>query len=271
MRTPMANALRSSATPRCLRRAKTSRAEWPQARMTARAGMCTARPSWVTVTPRTAPRASSSMSVTCVRKRTSPPHERMRATMLVTTSGRTSEPMCGLASQRMSRGEPASTSVRRTRRCRGFLVPVLSLPSENVPAPPSPNWMLDAGSSSPVALKWRTALVRLVASSPCSMRRGARPASARVRAAKSPAHPAPTTMGRSSASGAMAALRGRSNEGSAPSTARTRRASRGGTCSRSRNSSMPGTTSMRALRVKCTFDFLRASIDLRCSSTRDRS
>lgn len=41
--------------------------------------------------------------------------------------------MCGLASHRMSRGEPASTKVSRISRWAGFLVPVLSLPSEKVP------------------------------------------------------------------------------------------------------------------------------------------
>ena len=36
-------------------------------------------------------------------------------------------------------GAPASTKVSRIRRWAGFFVPVLSLPSEKVPAPPRPN------------------------------------------------------------------------------------------------------------------------------------
>ncbi len=44
-----------------------------------------------------------------------------------------SEPMCGLASHRISRGAPASTKVSRIRRWAGFLVPVLSFPVREGP------------------------------------------------------------------------------------------------------------------------------------------
>ena len=58
-----------------------------------------------------------------------------------------SVPMCGLASTRMSAGAPASTKASSTWRIWGDLIPVFSLPSENVPAPPSPNWMFVRSSS----------------------------------------------------------------------------------------------------------------------------
>ena len=170
----------------------------------------------------------------------------MRWEMLVTTVGRMSEPMCGLASHRMSRGEPASTKVSRISRWAGFLVPVLSLPSENVPAPPRPNWMLLSGSRMRSLRKRSIVCERRNAGSPRSMSRGLRPASARVRAAKRPAQPAPTTTGRSL--GALGT--GEGNEGAAPSTMRMRERSRSATlltasCSRRRLVS-----STRKLKIK---------------------
>lgn len=79
----------------------------------------------------------------------------------------------------------------------GILVPVLSLPSEKVPAPPRPNWILLSGSRMRSFRKRSIACERRNAGSPRSMSKGLRPASASVSAAKRPAHPAPTTTGRS--------------------------------------------------------------------------
>ena len=109
-------------------------------------------------------------------------------------------PTCGLASQSMRRGAPASTKVCRISRWAGLLVPVASLPSEKVPEPPRPNCMLLSGSRMPVALNRSMASVLLREPSPRSTRSGATPASASASAQKSPAHPAPTTTGRSSPS-----------------------------------------------------------------------
>lgn len=55
--------------------------------------------------------------------------------MALTTPQSLSVPMCGFASMRMSCGAPKRTKVRRICSPRGSFVPVLSLPSENVPAP----------------------------------------------------------------------------------------------------------------------------------------
>ena len=61
-------------------------------------------------------------------------------------AGRCRYGVCG------SRGCPPALRPRqRSRRrwlIRGSWVPVVSLPSENVPAPPSPNWTLESGSLS---------------------------------------------------------------------------------------------------------------------------
>ena len=73
---------------------------------------------------------------------------------------------------------------------------VVSLPSEKVPAPPSPNWMLAFSSSSPVAEKCSTARTRSARAGPRSSTRGAKPCWASASAAKSPAGPSPQTTGR---------------------------------------------------------------------------
>ena len=66
-----------------------------------------------------------------------------------TTLRSRSVPMWGLWEERMSSGAPCSTSTSSTAESRGSWVPVVSLPSEKAPAPPSPNWTLEAGHSSP--------------------------------------------------------------------------------------------------------------------------
>ena len=62
--------------------------------------------------------------------------------------------MWGLASHSDVLGPGAGLDERRRARggAAGLFVPVVSLPSENVPAPPTPNWMLLSGSRTPVAL-----------------------------------------------------------------------------------------------------------------------
>ena len=201
------------------------------------------------------------MSVSLVSNRISPPSCSMPSTMFVTTVGRMSDPMCGLASQRISRGAPEVTSVCKIRRCSWFLVPVVSFPSENVPAPPSPNWILLSGSSAAVVLKRSMSAVRRQASWPRSMRSGCRPALARASAAKRPAQPAPTTTGRSE--GRRASATGAGKLGSPPSMIRIWRCVSASRLLTSWFSSIWQASSTRALRIKCTLLFLRASTDLR--------
>ena len=77
-----------------------------------------------------------------------------------------------------------------------FLMPVISLPSENVPAPPSPNCTFVSGASSPVAQNFCTAFCRSCTAAPRSSTIGRSPASARHSAAIIPAGPEPATTGR---------------------------------------------------------------------------
>ena len=264
MRTPMAKVLRSMGTPRSRSSSKTSRAECPQARMTQLAATRSSvwEPSaavWVSVTERTRPPVTS-RSLMRQRQRTSPPVSSIMRTMLVTTRGSTSLPTWGLASHRICGWAPASTKVSRMRRWAGLLVPVCSLPSENVPAPPTPYWMLLSTSSSPVALCASTTLLRRAASSPRSTSRGERPALARESAQKRPAQPAPTTTGR--ASGATAAPgqpKGSSSTTRTPFSAWER-------VSLERTAASwegPPASSARRVKVSTMSAFLRASMERR--------
>jgi len=93
----------------------------------------------------------------------------------------------------MSCGAPCSTKVSSTKRIRpcGSRMPVLSLPSENVPAPPSPNCTLEAGSSAPPFQKDSTFSRRRPISSPRSISSGFCPAMASTSAQNSPRRPGP--------------------------------------------------------------------------------
>ncbi len=73
--------------------------------------------------------------------------------------------------------------------------PLVSLPSEKVPAPPSPKWTWLSGFSMPFSQKERTSESRSGTALPRSRRRTGIPFAASVRAAKSPAGPQPTTTG----------------------------------------------------------------------------
>ena len=107
-----------------------------------------------------------------------------------------SVPTWGSASVRMLSGAPQDTSASMMKRWRRSRVPVFSLPSENVPAPPSPNWTFERTFSSPVAQKRSTSRRLRSTHSPRSSRIGRAPQRASTSAANSPAGPAPITTGR---------------------------------------------------------------------------
>ena len=115
--------------------------------------------------------------------------------MLFTTRVSTSVPTWGFASYVTERGAPWLANSRRTCAIRLSCVPVLSFPSENVPAPPSPNWTLHSVSSAPPLLKAATLAVRASASRPRSRTMGRSPARASVRAQNIPAGPKPAMTG----------------------------------------------------------------------------
>ena len=105
--------------------------------------------------------------------------------------------MWGFASYRISSGAPARTISVRTRRpnCSLSLIRVFSLPSEKVPAPPSPNCTFDSGSRLFCCQKVSTLRDRSSTGSPRSITRGFRPARASIRPQNRPAGPRPTTTG----------------------------------------------------------------------------
>ncbi len=122
----------------------------------------------------------------------------MSARIFSTMLTRRNVPMCGLATKRISSGAPALTNSASTLRVRwrGSLIWLHSLPSENVPAPPSPNCTFDSGSSWPWRHRPQVSLVRSRTGLPRSSTIGRRPICARISAAKMPHGPKPTTTGR---------------------------------------------------------------------------
>ena len=106
--------------------------------------------------------------------------------------------MCGLATKRISSGAPARTnsSITLRVRWRGSLIWLQSLPSEKVPAPPSPNCTFDSGSSTPRRHRPQVSFVRSRTALPRSRTSGRRPACASSSAQKMPHGPKPTTIGR---------------------------------------------------------------------------
>ena len=66
-------------------------------------------------------------------------------------------------------------------------MPVVNLPSENVPAPPSPNWTFEDVFSLPVFRKTSTDFFLFSTLSPCSITIGFIPCLIKVRAENRPA------------------------------------------------------------------------------------
>ena len=86
---------------------------------------------------------------------------------------------------------PCTSSLRTFRpRCRGSLIWLHSFPSENVPAPPSPNWTLDSGfSSRDAATSPQVSCVRSRTTLPRSTMIGRSPIWARINAQNRPHGP----------------------------------------------------------------------------------
>lgn len=96
------------------------------------------------------------------------------------------------------------------RRMNVFLMPVINLPSEKVPAPPSPNCTFESGLSFPVFQNKFTSFCRSGTGFPLSSIIGLKPASARIKAANIPAGPLPTTTGRSLTASSLGTVSGAS-------------------------------------------------------------
>ena len=103
-----------------------------------------------------------------------------------------SVPICGLAVYNVDSGAPKLTNSWRTLVQKGLWIPLVNLPSEKVPAPPSPNWTFDKQSNLPVFLNISTTFCLFSTLSPCSITIGVIPFWTKVRAANKPLGPAPT-------------------------------------------------------------------------------
>ena len=78
---------------------------------------------------------------------------------------------------------------------KGLWIPLVNLPSEKVPAPPSPNWTFDNVFSFPVFWNSSTSFFRSSTVFPCSIIIGFIPFWANVNAENKPAGPAPIITG----------------------------------------------------------------------------
>ena len=141
---------------------------------------------------------SVTKSVTWLWKRTWPPSFSISVRMDLTMRLNTSVPMWGLFTYRIDGSPPNSVSMRSTSLFlpKVSFTRVLSFPSENVPAPPSPNCTLEDGSSCPVSQNRATRSVLASTSSPRSRSMGMYPFLASIRPQNSPAGPVPIMTGR---------------------------------------------------------------------------
>ena len=144
------------------------------------------------------PPASSSISSSLCLKSICAPSDSQYSLIFLTTTASTSVPICGLLEQSISASAPNLTKVSRTFLILpvGSLITVLSFPSENVPAPPSPNCTLDSVSSSPPPQNELTFCCLISTLSPRSYTTGLKPASDSLSAANIPAGPNPMITGR---------------------------------------------------------------------------
>ena len=111
---------------------------------------------------------SNSMPSKRAPKRTSPPHAIICSRMVSTTFMSLSVPNVRLAfPKNLFRGARLRENMQHVA-ATGFLMFVVSLPSENVPAPPSPNCTFDSGFKAPPSLKELTEVMRASTSSPRS-------------------------------------------------------------------------------------------------------
>ena len=95
----------------------------------------------------------------------------------------------------MSSPAPTSRNSESTFLMSPSFMPVASLPSEKVPAPPSPKSMFASGSRTRSFLNFSTASMRPSMDGPRSITRGLYPSDASSSAANRPAGPAPITTG----------------------------------------------------------------------------
>ena len=154
IRTPTANALGCITTPCSLSSINVSLALCPVASITASHAICEILPACSYSTPQMRSPCKRNLTKR-VSKCTVAPSAKISSRIDCTTSRSLSVPICGFCIYKISSGAPCATKHSSTFRFlpEGSFTIVLSLPSEKVPAPPSPNCTLHSGSSSPVCQK----------------------------------------------------------------------------------------------------------------------
>ena len=136
------------------------------------------------------------MSVTWVLNLTSPPSLLISSLIFLTTFFNISVPTCGLWEYKISSGDPKLTSSSRTFLHLISFILVVNLPSEKVPAPPSPNCIFELFLNILLFQKLLISFVLSSTSNPLSSKSGLYPLCAKSNAANKPAGPLPTTTGR---------------------------------------------------------------------------
>ena len=127
---------------------------------------------------------------------TSPPNLIISFLIFLTTPFNKSVPTCGFPEYIISSGAPAFTSSSKTYPHLLSFILVVSLPSENAPAPPSPNCTFDSRFSLQFPIQnSSTVFVLESTSSPLSITIGLYPYWASLNAENIPAGPNPTTTG----------------------------------------------------------------------------
>ena len=104
-------------------------------------------------------------------------------------------PIWGLDKYNISFGAPKLTNSCKTFLHKGLLIPVVNLPSEKVPAPPSPNWTLENGFKILLNKKLSTSFFLSSTVLPCSTIIGQIPFCIKINAENNPAGPAPIITG----------------------------------------------------------------------------
>ena len=130
-----------------------------------------------------------------VENLTSPPNLIISSLMFSIISLNLSVPICGFCLYKISSLAPCLCSSLKTFLVRKSFIPVVSFPSEKVPAPPSPNCTFDSGFKVPSLQKFSTSLLLSSTFFPRSKTMGLYPDCARIRAANIPAGPNPTITG----------------------------------------------------------------------------
>ena len=175
IRTPIANGFAVISTLRLCSISYVSRALWPTPESTT---VVSIRSSPLTSTPMMRS-FSINKSVTLAPNLTSPPHSIMRSRIAFTMVRNLSVPTWGLCLYKISSGAPNSTKYLEISCNLGWVTRVVNLPSEKVPAPPSPNCTFDSGLNTPSFQNVSTSWLRVSTSWPRSRTIGRYPSRAR--------------------------------------------------------------------------------------------